>query len=198
MSRAFPHTGIDLGEYARELPKDETVPGAREWRWIFTPGHTAGHISLFRIRDRYLIAADAIATVNQDSPLSMLNRETVFSVPPAPFTTDWDAARDSVELLAELEPLTVAAGHGRPVRGEHVSRALDRFAQTFTPPRGGRYSDEPAIADEHGVVSVPPPVRDTLPRNLVLAGLLAGAVALGANIAMRRSTTRDDSRDPWM
>ncbi len=196
MSRAFPHSGIDLGQHVIELPEHGVVPGAREWRWIFTPGHTAGHISLFRERDRYLIAADALATVNQDSPLSMFNLRTVFSVPPAPFTTDWDAARDSVGRLADLEPYTVAAGHGRPVRGRNVALDLENFAEHFTPPEGGRYSDEPAVTDERGLISVPPPVRDTFTRNLVLGGMLVGAVALGANIALRRSSARDDSRDP--
>jgi glyoxylase-like metal-dependent hydrolase (beta-lactamase superfamily II) len=71
MSRAFPHSGIDRGPRVRELPADGTVPGAPEWRWLHTPGHTAGHVSLFLERDRFLIAGDALATVDQDSPLSM-------------------------------------------------------------------------------------------------------------------------------
>lgn len=189
MSRAFPRGGVDLGGYVRPLPEDGSVPGAPDWRWVFTPGHTAGHISLFRDRDRCLIAGDAFATVNQDSALSMLNLRDEFSVPPAPLTTDWGAARASVERLADLRPYAVGAGHGRPVYGHEIANDLQRFADGFTPPASGRYHAHPAITDAvHGVVSVPPPVPDPLPRNLLLAGLLAG----GAYLALRHHRDRRD------
>lgn len=181
MSRAFSNKGIDLDDGVQPLPDDGTVPGAPEWRWIHTPGHTAGHVSLYRERDHYLVAGDALATVDQDSPLSMFNLNTEFSVPPAPLTTDWAAARQSVEQLASLRPWTVAAGHGRPVHGREVAYDLAYFAQHFTPPRNGRYADAPAVTDERGVVSVPPAVPDPLPRNLLIASLVAG----GAYLAVR-------------
>ena len=176
MSRTFPHGGTDLGERVRGLPDDGSVPGVRGWRWLFTPGHTAGHISLFRDEDAALIAGDALATVDQDSAMAMITQTPVLSVPPAPLTTDWIAARASVERLAELRPRTLAAGHGRPVRGTHVAGALDEFAKAFTPPKKGRYVLEPARADERGVVYVPPPVRDPLPRQLLTVGVAAAAV----------------------
>ena len=178
MSRAFPHAGIDLGERVRPLPEDGTVPGADDWAWVHTPGHTAGHVSLFRERDRFLIAGDALATVDQDSPMAMFNLSTAFSVPPAPLTTDWVAARASVEALAELRPRTVAAGHGRPVHGETLPLDLNAFAMNFTPPARGRYVDRPAIADERGVVSVPPPVPDPLPKQLLIGAAIAGGLFL--------------------
>lgn len=178
MARAFPRSGIDLDAAVQPLPDDGSIPGVGEWRWIHTPGHTAGHVSLFRDRDRYLIAGDALATVDQDSPLSMFNLTAEFSVPPAPLTTDWRAGRESVENLASLSPYTVAAGHGRPVHGHNVAIDLAEFARNFTPPRRGRYVDQPAIADERGVVSVPPAVPDHLPRNLLIAAAVAGGVYL--------------------
>jgi glyoxylase-like metal-dependent hydrolase (beta-lactamase superfamily II) len=36
------------------------LPGAAGWRWIWTPGHTAGHLSLFREAGRVLVAGDAV------------------------------------------------------------------------------------------------------------------------------------------
>lgn len=186
MSRAFPHGGSNLSGYVQPLPGDGTVPGLPEWRWLHTPGHTAGHVSLYRERDRFLIAGDALTTVDQDSPLSMFNVRAEFSVPPAPLTTDWGAARTSVERLAALRPRTVAAGHGRPVMGEQVADDLQRFAAHFTPPSHGRYHDRPAITDERGVVDVPPPVPDPLPKQLMWAGLVAGS----AYLAMRRRRIR--------
>ena len=186
MSRAFPTDGTDLGERVRALPHDGRVPGLPDWRWLHTPGHTAGHVSLHRERDGLLLAGDALATVDQDSPLSMLNLASEFSVPPAPLTTDWPAARRSVERLAELRPYTVAAGHGAPVHGSHVADDLAEFARRFTPPSRGRYHDRPAVIDARGVVDVPPPVRDPLPRQLLTMGLIAG----GAYLALRQSRSR--------
>lgn len=49
-------------------------------------------------------------------------------------------------------------------------------------PQRGRYVRQPALADEHGVVEVPPPVSDPLP--IVLAGLGATAL-LGAAVRGR-------------
>ena len=138
-------------------------------------------MSLFLESDRCLLAGDALATVDQDSPLSMLHLRAAFSVPPAPLTTDWGAARESVERLAALRPRTVGAGHGAPVDGAQVADDLQRFADHFAPPARGRYRDRPAVADAQGVVSVPPPVADPLPRQL----LVAGGVAAGAYLALR-------------
>ena len=190
MSRAFPHSGIDLGDRVRELPADGTVPGAPEWRWLHTPGHTAGHVSLFRDRDRFLVAGDALATVDQDSPLSMFNLRAEFSVPPAPLTTDWGAARASVETLATLSPRTVAAGHGKPVAGAEIAEDLQRFAENFLPPSHGRYSARPAVADERGVVEVPPAVPDPLPKQLLVASLVAGGAYLALRGLRRKDTLR--------
>ncbi|PEE06030.1 MBL fold metallo-hydrolase, partial [Bacillus pseudomycoides] len=60
---SFPNQGIDLGKYIHELPLDGSVPHMPEWRWVHTPGHTPGHISLFRKTDHFLIAGDAFVTV---------------------------------------------------------------------------------------------------------------------------------------
>ena len=48
MSPLFPDEPIDLGNNVKALPTDGTVPHMPEFRWIHTPGHTPGHISLFR------------------------------------------------------------------------------------------------------------------------------------------------------
>lgn len=176
MSRTFPHSGRDLTPRVHPLPADGTVPGLPGWRWIHTPGHTAGHISLFRESDRVLLAGDALATVDQDSAVAMITQATDFSVPPAPFTTNWDAAQSSVNEAADLRPLAISAGHGRPVRGPKIADDLKRFANIFPRPRTGRYSKEPARSDENGLVYVPPPVRDSLPLQLLVAGVAAAAL----------------------
>lgn len=181
MSRTFPHSGRNLGARLHMLPEDHTVPGLPGWRWIPTPGHTAGHVSLFHDSDHVLLAGDAFATVNQDSVIDTIMQPTVFSVPPAPLTTNWDAAESSVKLLADLRPVGVAAGHGRPARGPRVADDLQRFAAEFPRPSKGRYVNEAARSDANGLVFVPPPVRDPLPLQL-----LAGGVAAAALLALTR------------
>jgi hypothetical protein len=78
------------------------------------------------------------------------------------------------------------------MRGEPLRRQLQRLATDFdrvARPRRGRYVARPAIADESGVIDVPPPVPDPVTR--AVAGL-AGVAALGLTIAAVRRMGRDD------
>ncbi len=177
MSRLFPHSGYDLGNRVREISENGEIAELPGWKTIHTPGHTAGHISLFRDSDKTLLAGDALATMNQDSWVSNVTQAKEFCHPPAPFTTDWQAARRSVEILAELEPQIVAAGHGQPIK-ENTAERLIKFAANFQKPAHGRYVDQPAIADESGVVAVPPPVADPVRNILITAGLVGGGILL--------------------
>lgn len=175
MSRLFPTSGYDFGDRVQPLPGDGAVPELPAWRWIHTPGHTAGHVSLYREEDRLLLAGDAFATMDLDSWTSQATHEREVSRPPVPFTTDWTSARESIKKLAALEPSAVAAGHGLSMTGPDVAAKLSRFAERFTPPPG-RYAGRPAQADERGVVAVPPPVPDPLPAWFAGAAVVAGAV----------------------
>jgi len=176
MSRVFPHSGFDFSGRVRELPADGSVPGLAQWRCLHTPGHTAGHISLFGERDRVLIAGDALATVNQESAFTLMTLERELRQPPATFTTDWGAARTSIDKLADLRPNVIAAGHGLPITEDAVAQ-LERFARTFAPPAHGRYVQQPARTDESGVVALPPPVADPV-RNAIIGTTLAVAAGL--------------------
>lgn len=187
MSRTFPRGPIDLGSRVRALPADGAVPGMPGWRWIHTPGHAPGHVSLFRDGDRTLIAGDAFVTTKQESLYSALTQRRELNGPPAYYTQNWDDARDSVVRLAALNPLVAATGHGVPMRGTEMLDALERLARDFDQiarPTRGRYVDQPAIFDERGVVSVPPPVADKLARTLT--GVAAVAAAGYAISAFRR------------
>jgi glyoxylase-like metal-dependent hydrolase (beta-lactamase superfamily II) len=79
------------------------VPGAPGWRFVWTPGHTAGHVSLFRPADRVLVAGDAV--LPRITPTLGVNRQRTDPV------GDYAAALD--RLLA-LAPSLVLPGHGRP------------------------------------------------------------------------------------
>lgn len=145
MSPLFPNEGIDLGQHVKGLPADGHVPGAADWRWLHTPGHTPGHISLFRERDRALIAGDAFVTVKQESLYKVITQQVEISGPPKYFTTDWQAAKRSVQKLASLEPTAAVTGHGRPMLGSELRDNLHRLAQDFDQiavPEEGRYVHE--------------------------------------------------------
>ena len=193
MSMLYPRGPVDVGGRAHLLPADGSVPGMAGWRWIHTPGHTPGHVSLFREADGVLIAGDAFVTTKQESLLAVLEQRPEMHGPPAYYTTDWDAARESVRRLADLTPEVAATGHGPILRGETMRRALELLArdfETLAVPRDGRYVRAPALSDERGVVSVPPRVPDYFP-------LLLGAGALGLGLLLGRALRRGTSRPAW-
>ncbi|QQE74923.1 MBL fold metallo-hydrolase [Brevibacillus composti] len=149
MSPMFPNGGIDLGHRLRVLPPDGTVPHMPGWRWIHTPGHAPGHISLFREEDRTLIAGDAFVTVRQDSLYQVLTQTVEISGPPRYLTTDWEAAKESVIKLEALRPACAITGHGFPVYGEQLSSGLARLVRDFDSiavPDYGRYVEPPSDA----------------------------------------------------
>ncbi len=186
MSRLFPHGGIDLGSRVRRIAENGEIGEMRGWRVIHTPGHTAGHVSLFRESDKTLLAGDALATMNQDSWISNLTEEKEFCHPPAPFTTDWMAARRSVEILANLEPNAVAAGHGQPITGAGMAEKLKDFARNFTAPAHGRYVSQPAVTDENGIVKLPPPVADPVRQMLIGGAVIAGGAVVYGLLKRRK------------
>lgn len=194
-ARFLPASGTDLGEYARVLPGDGSVPGLPDWRWLATPGHTPGHISLFRESDRTLIAGDAVVTVNLDKVSDVITQEQELSRPPTPVTYDWIAARRSVYELAKLRPNAIASGHGIPMAGETLAADLEEFAQDFTTPKYGRYVTEPARFDENGVVFTPPPAPDY--RAGVAAGVgVAALIGVGIYALARRKNENKDEVSP--
>lgn len=187
MSRFFPRKPIDLGTSVQVLPADGTVPVVEGWRWIHTPGHAPGHVSLFRDYDRALVAGDAFVTTKQESLYAALSQRPEMHGPPAYYTMDWRAAEQSVDELAALDPHVAVTGHGVAMRGERLQRDLRELALNFRDraiPTRGRYVRQPAVADRSGVVYVPPAVPDRVGR--AVAGVAAVAVAAFAFAAVRR------------
>ena len=93
---------------ARELHEgDEVGPG---FTVLDVPGHSPGHIALWRERDRTLICGDVFLNVNFYTTLEGLNE------PPGLFTVDMARNRQSARRLAALAPALVLFGHGRPLR----------------------------------------------------------------------------------
>ena len=86
----------------RELREgDEVGPG---FQVLDAPGHSPGHIVLWRASDRLLIAGDVLTNM--------------FGLhePPAMLSVDPERNRESARRLATLEPATIAFGHGQVLR----------------------------------------------------------------------------------
>ncbi len=180
LSWAYPRGPINMNGKIIALEDDGKIPVLPEWRYIHTPGHAPGHISLFREKDKVLIAGDAVVTTKAESAFCALTTTSPkLSGPPKYFTYNWQSAAESVKKLAALNPLIVATGHGKPLRGEEAQSKLKELADHFeelAKPKSGRYVNEPAYVNERGVQSVPPPVT---PVALILQVVgLAAAAAL--------------------
>ncbi|HKM42872.1 MAG TPA: MBL fold metallo-hydrolase [Limnochordia bacterium] len=115
---------IDISFRAVALPSDGTCPGMPGWKWIHTPGHTDGHVSLFRAKDRTLLVGDAFTLTKHES------------------LTDWAAAENSVRLLRDVHAALAIPSHGEPLGGAEFSQSLDMLIQNFGPiakPNQGRF-----------------------------------------------------------
>jgi Metallo-beta-lactamase superfamily/F420H(2)-dependent quinone reductase len=103
------------------------IPGLPGWEAVHSPGHTPGHLSLYRRSDAVLITGDAVVTVDLNSLFGILtSRHGVFG-PPRYSTWDWAAAQRSIATLAALEPRVLATGHGA-VRIDATAQALQALA----------------------------------------------------------------------
>lgn len=127
----FPRRPIDVSRRLRLLSDRGEIPALNGWKWIHTPGHTPGHVSLWRDADRTLIAGDAFITTRQESAYAVATQKPELHGPPRYFTPDWENARESVRRLAALEPELAVTGHGRPMRGEEMRAALQSLARDF-------------------------------------------------------------------
>ncbi|MBU9711552.1 MBL fold metallo-hydrolase [Evansella tamaricis] len=142
LSPLFPNEPINLGNNVKPLPSDGSVPNTPGFKWIHTPGHSPGHVSLFRDNDKALIVGDAFVTVKQEYLYKVLTQELEISGPPRYLTPDWKSAKESVIKLAELKPSVAVTGHGQPMIGELLTKSLNKLVKNFddiAKPDYGRY-----------------------------------------------------------
>lgn len=136
LSPMLPRGPVDLGDRLLPLPDVGPEPATLEempgWQILHTPGHTPGHVSFFRPEDRTLLVGDAFCTTKPESFFeAALAQQTELHGPPAYFTSDWAAARRSVNRLAALNPNIVAPGHGKPLAGPDVAGGLRTLTREF-------------------------------------------------------------------
>ncbi|WP_247728715.1 MBL fold metallo-hydrolase [Halovivax limisalsi] len=94
----YPPTSID--EHLAD--GDEFESEAGPVRVVETPGHTAGHVSLYLPDERLLVAGDALTS----------DGDEVLSGPKPGYTIDVDAAAESVDRLAGRDVAHVICHHG--------------------------------------------------------------------------------------
>ncbi len=151
LSPLYPRGAYDFSKWLHPLPIGYTVPEMAGWTWIPTPGHTPGHVSLWRASDRCIIAGDAFITTKQESAYAVATQHLELHGPPMYFTQDWEAARSSVVRLASLEPDLAVTGHGRPMQGDALRASLHELAKNFdivAVPDRGKYVDDPATPED--------------------------------------------------
>ncbi len=178
MSWVLPIGPEDFGDVLTVVNENDRIPELPDWQVVHTPGHSPGHISLFRASDRTLLAGDAFVTTNQNSLSSIINQTEEVHGPPAYFTCDWVAAEQSVKRLALFNPLKAGTGHGVSMQGLDLQLALGRLVSDFRErsiPSEGRYVKEAAVTDENGIVSMPTPTSFHVARAIGI-GLAIGLV----------------------
>lgn len=126
LRRAVEASRGESNPFSAFLPTDHPLsgeggelPGAPGWRWVWTPGHTAGHVSLFRAEDRVMVAGDAV--LPRVTPTIGVNRQREDPV------GDYLAALDRVHAL---DVRSLHPGHGDPLtpptaRIEELRRATE-------------------------------------------------------------------------
>jgi len=147
LSVLFPRGPFNVSRWLRPLPADGSVPGMLGWNWLHTPGHTPGHISLWRESDRATIAGDAFITTNQESVYAVMTQKIEMHGPPMYYTQNWQDAERSVRKLAALNPDYAVTGHGHAVGGAQLRAGLNKLAASFKAvavPRHGKYTEHPA------------------------------------------------------
>jgi glyoxylase-like metal-dependent hydrolase (beta-lactamase superfamily II) len=194
LSFMFPKKPINVERHLRELPEEGSVPELDDWKWMHTPGHTPGHISLFREKDGVLIAGDAFVTTMQESLLAVITQKKHVCGPPKYFTPDWGAAARSVRELAALEPNVMATGHGQSMYGDEARKELHKLSREFWKlgiPATGRYVKEAASFDGNGVPTHIPKPKGTMLKKIAVAAAL---FAIGYIISKQRKKTSGISK----
>lgn len=135
-----------LRDVARAFDPHARLPGLPDWTFISAAGHTPGHSAFFRKRDRVLIAGDALATVELNSPARWLAPKPGLSGPPWYSTWNWTLAQATLIELAQLDPNVLACGHGPPLIGTRTAATLRSFAdRCMGSPSSAARSDQATV-----------------------------------------------------
>ncbi|WP_446745127.1 MBL fold metallo-hydrolase [Silvibacterium acidisoli] len=98
---------------------------------IFTPGHTPGHLALLDPRSGTILAGDAVASIGGLRVVGDCSK--LF---PLPNFGTWHKATalNSARKIADLRPVNLAMGHGKPLLGnatEGLREAIRHAEQSY-------------------------------------------------------------------
>ncbi len=91
----------------KQIKEGDTVGS---FKVLDAPGHSIGHIALWRESDKVLVLGDVLANMDQYTGIPGLNE------PKPALTPDPAKNRDSARKLGALEPKLVCFGHGKHLR----------------------------------------------------------------------------------
>ena len=111
----------DIAAIQSPRPIDAVADGAEIFglQIVATPGHTAGHISVFDAGAHVLVTGDAVNGSGDG-----------VAGPNPQYTEDIAKANESAKKLAALDVDTILFGHGTPIEGG-ARQALEKLAMTL-------------------------------------------------------------------
>jgi glyoxylase-like metal-dependent hydrolase (beta-lactamase superfamily II) len=118
----YPVQRFKLDGYLQDGGEIETPAGL--WRVFHTPGHTPGHISLFREADGALLSGDALLNIIP------FQQRTGLSIPAPLFNSHTPQVFQSARRLATLQSRILLPGHGPPVES-HLAACLRNYIRTL-------------------------------------------------------------------
>ncbi len=127
----FSDEPLEIESNLKKLPEDGTVPGMKDFRWIYTPGHTQGHISLFREKDGVLIPGDLTTTVSKADLDQVKNENENAEGSQLNFIEDQEAWEDSVRKISLLNPKIMLPSHGQPIANKELEDHLAMLMESF-------------------------------------------------------------------
>ncbi|USG67203.1 MBL fold metallo-hydrolase [Brevibacillus ruminantium] len=107
------------------LKHDQTIPGLAEWKVLYTPGHSQSHLSLYREKDRVMIAGDHIIKRISSNAFIEPPRDQSQARP-----LTLVQYRTALQMCADMEIDLALSGHGEPVVG-HRELILQRLQKNW-------------------------------------------------------------------
>jgi glyoxylase-like metal-dependent hydrolase (beta-lactamase superfamily II) len=105
------------------IKHEQAVPNLPEWQVLYTPGHSQSHLSLYREKDRLMIAGDHIIKHISSNAFIEPPRDQSRTRP-----LTLVQYRTALEMCADMEIELILPGHGEPVTGHRqlIAQRLQR------------------------------------------------------------------------
>ncbi len=92
------------------LKHEAEVPGLADWQVLYTPGHSQSHLSLYRAKDRVMVAGDHIIKHISSNAFIEPPRDRSRTRP-----LTLVQYRTALQMCADMEIDLILSGHGEPI-----------------------------------------------------------------------------------